>query len=87
MPFRESKLTQLLIDSLRGRGCALMVACCSPSASHVDETYNTLHFASLALHIKSKPVVILDPADKLLLDLRQTISTLRSANKTPRALR
>lgn len=82
VPFRESKLTQLLIDSLRGRGRALMVACCSPSASHVDETYNTLHFASLALHIKSKPVVILDPADKLLLDLRQTISTLRSANKT-----
>ena len=63
VPFRESKLTQLLIDSLRGRGRALMIACCSPSQAHVDETYNTLHFASLALHIKSKPVVILDPSD------------------------
>ena len=81
VPFRESKLTQLLIDSLRGRGRALMIACCSPSQAHVDETYNTLHFASLALHIKSKPVVILDPSDKLLLELRSTINTLRSENR------
>eukprot|EP00232_Nephroselmis_pyriformis_P019793 CAMPEP_0182887266 /NCGR_PEP_ID=MMETSP0034_2-20130328/20720_1 /TAXON_ID=156128 /ORGANISM="Nephroselmis pyriformis, Strain CCMP717" /LENGTH=441 /DNA_ID=CAMNT_0025020625 /DNA_START=24 /DNA_END=1345 /DNA_ORIENTATION=+ len=82
IPFRESKLTQLLMDSLQGSGRALMLACCAPGMRHADETLNTLHFASLALHVQSKPVVILDPADQLVLDLKNTISQLRNENRS-----
>lgn len=52
VPFRESKLTQLLIDSLGGGGRTVMVACCSPRRSHADETMNTLHFAALAMQAR-----------------------------------
>jgi hypothetical protein len=81
VPFRDSKLTQLLIDSLGGRGRSLMIACCSPATVSTEETMNTLHFASLALRVKSKPVIILDPADQLVVDLRSTINDLKSDNK------
>lgn len=56
VPFRESKLTQLLIDSLGGSGRTVMVACCSPRRSHSDETMNTLHFAALAMQARCRLV-------------------------------
>lgn len=42
MPYRDSKLTKLLMDSLGGSALALMIACCSPHAEHVEETLSTL---------------------------------------------
>ena len=81
VPYRDSKLTQLLIDSLGGRGRAAMLACCSPLAEHSEETLNTLHFAELALNVKSQPVVILDPQDQMILDLHATIKALRDDNR------
>ena len=81
VPFRDSKLTQLLIDSLQGRGRAVMLACCSPLQDHAEETLNTLRFANLALHVFSEPVVILDPQDQLIVDLRKEIQSLRSENR------
>jgi hypothetical protein len=61
VPFRDSKLTQLLWDGLRGSGRALMLACLGPMKQHAEESLNTLHFASVALRIKAQPVVLLDP--------------------------
>eukprot|EP00741_Cyanophora_paradoxa_P013318 tig00020684_g12861.t1 len=55
VPYRDSKLTKLLSDSLGGAGMALMIACCSPAADHLDETLNTLQYASRAAHIKNTP--------------------------------
>ena len=49
--------------------------------AHAEETLNTLHFASMALRVKCNPLCILDPQDKLVLNLRGTISKLRSQNK------
>lgn len=49
--------------------------------AQADETLNTLHFASMALRVKCNPLCILDPQDKLVLNLRGTISKLRSENK------
>merc|ERR1719443_1045761 len=46
IPYRDSKLTRLLQDSLGGDGRTLMLACCSPSSHHLEETLNTLNFAS-----------------------------------------
>jgi hypothetical protein len=61
VPYRDSKLTTLLWDGLRGRGRALMLACMAPLRQHSDETLTTLHFASMALRVKSEPVVMLEP--------------------------
>ena len=55
IPFRDSKLTQLLMDSLQGKGRATMVACCSPLGDHADVTLSTLHYASLAQNVKPTP--------------------------------
>jgi hypothetical protein len=61
VPFRDSKLTQLLWEGLRGSGRALMLACLGPTITYAEESLNTLHFASVALRIKAAPVVLLDP--------------------------
>lgn len=140
VPYRDSKLTQLLFDGLKGTGRVLMVACCGPTRNHIEETMNTLHFAQVrnmwamnnmylarlhsacflsnihmdirsrcvcsmevieslkspshactctrtlplrqvALHIKSEPVVVLDPHDQLVVDLRSTIVQLKVENR------
>lgn len=51
VPYRESKLTRLLKDSLGGNGMTALLACVSPSTSDCDETINTLRFASRASSI------------------------------------
>jgi Kinesin motor domain len=61
VPYRDSNLTKLLWEGLRGTGRALMIACVGPLRTQVEETMNTLHFASTALRIKAEPVVLLDP--------------------------
>ncbi len=61
VPYRDSKLTQLLWDGLRGTGRVLMLACLGPLAGQAEESLNTLHFASMALRIKAQPVVFVDP--------------------------
>lgn len=58
-----------------------MVACCAPTRPHTEETLNTLHFAQVALHIKSEPVVVLDPHDQLVVDLKSTIVQLKAENR------
>jgi len=60
IPFRDSKLTMLLQDSLGGTSKALMIACASPSEVYADETLSTLNFASRTMNIKNKPVVQMD---------------------------
>ncbi|XP_029396227.1 kinesin-like protein KIF12 isoform X2 [Mus pahari] len=55
IPFRDSKLTKLLADSLGGRGVTLMVACVSPSAQCLPETLSTLRYASRAQRITTRP--------------------------------
>jgi hypothetical protein len=51
VPYRESKLTRLLKDSLGGNGMTVLLACVSPAQSNSDETLNTLRFASRASSI------------------------------------
>ena len=54
---------------------------CLSAQAQAEETLNTLHFASMALRVKCNPLCILDPQDKLVLNLRGTISKLRSQNQ------
>lgn len=57
VPYRDSKLTKLLMDSLGGSALSLMIACCSPSSSAVEETLSTLSYATRAKNIRNRPVV------------------------------
>uniref|UniRef100_A0A6Q2XWA4 Kinesin motor domain-containing protein n=1 Tax=Esox lucius TaxID=8010 RepID=A0A6Q2XWA4_ESOLU len=61
VPYRDSKLTRLLQDSLGGNSHTLMIACVSPADSNIEETLNTLRYADRARKIKNKPVVNVDP--------------------------
>ena len=51
MPYRESKLTTLLMDSLGGSARTVMVACVSAEACNQKETLSTLHYASVARQV------------------------------------
>ena len=52
VPFRNSKLTRLLKDSLGGRCRTTMIAAVSPSSLSYEDTFNTLNYASRTRNIK-----------------------------------
>ena len=53
VPYRDSKLTRLLKDSLGGNARTVMIANISPSINTFDDTYNTLKYANRAKNIKT----------------------------------
>ncbi|KAM7152794.1 kinesin-like protein KIF7 isoform 2-T2 [Macrochelys suwanniensis] len=57
IPYRDSKITRILKDSLGGNAQTAMIACVSPSSSDFDESLNTLNYASRAQNIKNKAMV------------------------------
>jgi len=63
IPYRDSKLTMLLMDSIGGSSKTLMIACVSPSATYSDETMSTLNYASRTMNIKNKPLVQMEGKD------------------------
>lgn len=54
IPYRNSKLTRLLQDSLGGNSQTLMLACVSPADSNQNETLSTLKYANRAKRITNK---------------------------------
>ncbi|KAH8117048.1 kinesin [Phellopilus nigrolimitatus] len=58
IPYRDSKLTRLLQDSLGGNAHTLMIACVSPAEWNASETINTLKYANRARNIKNRAVVM-----------------------------
>mmetsp|Transcript_28014 Transcript_28014/g.58683 ORF Transcript_28014/g.58683 Transcript_28014/m.58683 type:complete len:1015 (+) Transcript_28014:281-3325(+) len=52
-PYRDSKLTRLLQDSLGGNSRTIMIACVSPADFNVEETVNTLRYATQARNISN----------------------------------
>ncbi|GJJ12322.1 hypothetical protein Clacol_006563 [Clathrus columnatus] len=57
VPYRDSKLTRLLQDSLGGNANTLMIACVSPAEWNVAETVNTLKYANRARNIRNRAVI------------------------------
>lgn len=55
IPYRESKLTRILQDSLGGRTKTCIIATISPAKSNLEETISTLDYAFRAKNIKNKP--------------------------------
>lgn len=66
IPYRDSKLTRLLQDSLGGNTKTIMIAAISPANYNFDETLSTLRYASRAKFIQNKPKINEDPKDALL---------------------
>uniref|UniRef100_A0A8C7KMN3 Kinesin family member 4 n=1 Tax=Oncorhynchus kisutch TaxID=8019 RepID=A0A8C7KMN3_ONCKI len=77
VPYRDSKLTRLLQDSLGGNSHTLMIACVSPADSNIEETINTLRYADRARKIKNKPVVNVDPRAAEMKRLKQQVQELQ----------
>nr|KAJ3418463.1 Kinesin- protein 12 [Polyrhizophydium stewartii] len=86
IPFRDSKLTKLLADSLGGHGMALMIACVSPGAVNMQETFKTLRYAAKARKIQNRPVIQLDPREEMVLILKREIMGLRRENMALRGV-
>ncbi|XP_046439870.1 kinesin-like protein KIF21A isoform X2 [Daphnia pulex] len=77
VPYRDSKLTRLLQDSLGGNSRTLMIACCSPSDRDFMETLNTLKYANRARNIKNRVVLNQDRSSRTIALLRQEILQLQ----------
>ena len=71
IPYRDSKLTMLLMDSIGGTAKTLMIACVSPSSVYSDETMSTLNYASRTMNIKNKPLVQMDSKERAAEGLRE----------------
>ncbi|KAI8608764.1 hypothetical protein BC830DRAFT_1153935 [Chytriomyces sp. MP71] len=92
VPYRDSKLTRMLQDSLGGNSATLMIACVSPASESYGETVSTLHYANRARNIRNRAVVNRDVGGAgggaalerecralrtLVVDLREEVARLR----------
>lgn len=77
IPYRDSKLTRILQDSLGGNARTVMVANIGPADYNYEETLITLRYANRAKNIKNKPKVNEDPKDTLLKEFQAEIERLR----------
>ena len=79
IPYRDSKLTRLLQDSLGGNTKTVMVANLGPADYNYDETSSTLRYANRAKNIKNKPRINEDPKDAMLREFQEEIQRLKAA--------
>jgi len=79
IPYRESKLTRLLQDSLGGRTKTCIIATVSPAKSNLEETISTLDYAFRAKNIRNRPQIN-QPINKkaLLRDFANEIEKLKT---------
>ncbi|KAI9247735.1 P-loop containing nucleoside triphosphate hydrolase protein [Sporodiniella umbellata] len=77
IPYRDSKLTRLLQDSLGGNSQTLMLACVSPADTNFQETLSTLKYANRARNIKNKVSVNQECTGNEVSQLRALVAKLR----------
>ena len=89
VPFRDSKLTRMLKDSLGGNCKTVMIATISPASNQYEETINTLKYANRAKNIKmrvepNKKMVSqhISAYKNIIADLRDEIDKLKSQLQT-----
>uniref|UniRef100_A0A0K0DLM9 Kinesin-like protein n=1 Tax=Angiostrongylus cantonensis TaxID=6313 RepID=A0A0K0DLM9_ANGCA len=73
IPYRDSKITRLLQDSLGGNSYTVMIACVSPADTNAEETLSTLRYADRAKKIKNKPVVNVDSGQQKIRELKEKV--------------
>ncbi|KAK7597899.1 hypothetical protein V9T40_010124 [Parthenolecanium corni] len=77
IPYRDSKLTRLLQDSLGGNSKTLMVANIGPASYNYDESLTTLRYANRAKNIQNQPRINEDPKDALIRQYQEEIERLK----------
>eukprot|EP00899_Mesostigma_viride_P008041 jgi/Mesvir1/17238/Mv07651-RA.1 len=78
IPYRDSKLTRLLQDSLGGNTKTCMFANIGPADYNYDETISTLRYANRAKNIKNKARINEDPKDALMREYKEEINRLKA---------
>jgi len=76
IPYRVSKLTRILRNSLGGNSRTWMIACVSPVLADVDESLNTIKYATRARKISNTPIINKDPQSAIISQLKQQIFKL-----------
>ena len=93
IPYRDSKLTRMLTESLGGNSMTTLVIACSMCSYNDKETLGTLRFGARAKAIKNKPKqnleisakelkIMLDTAESKIIQHENTINRLRDALKS-----
>ena len=77
IPYRNSKLTRLLQDSLGGNTKTVMIANIGPADYNYEESLNTLRYANRAKNIMNKPRINEDPKDAMIREFQQEIVRLK----------
>ncbi|MGH0163651.1 UNVERIFIED_CONTAM: hypothetical protein FKN15_064608 [Acipenser sinensis] len=85
VPYRDTKITRILKDSLGGNTKTVMITCISPSSLNFDESLNSLKYANRAKNIKNKPIVNYNPNWYRMDEMELEIRALREALQNQRA--
>ncbi|RYR78758.1 hypothetical protein Ahy_A01g003617 isoform C [Arachis hypogaea] len=78
VPYRDSKLTRLLQDSLGGNSKTVMIACISSADINAEESLNTLKYANRARNIQNKPIANRDLISNEMQQMRQQLKYLQA---------
>ena len=76
VPYRDSKLTSILKQSIGGNSYCLMVACICPNDHFFEENVSTLTYATKASYITNQPTVNDDPRNKTINELKRQVKGL-----------
>ena len=76
IPYRVSKLTRILRNSLGGNSRTWMIACVSPVLADLDESLNTIKYATRARKISNTPIINKDPQSAIIAQLKQQVFKL-----------
>lgn len=89
VPYRDSKLTRLLQESLGGNFKTYLVVACSPSKRNLEETLSTLRFGKRAGVIKNKVTVNIkmtpEAYQRVIDDLKAQLMQVRHENRALKA--
>ncbi|KAF5841820.1 P-loop containing nucleoside triphosphate hydrolase protein [Dunaliella salina] len=78
VPYRDSKLTALLKNSLGGNTLTTMIACISPTNAALEENISTLEYAARAKRVTNQVTINEDPKTRVIRELRAEVAFLRS---------
>lgn len=80
VPYRDSKLTRLLKESLGGNASTILLACVAPTCFSYEESVNTLKYASRAKSIRNlaKQNVVVVKVDFQVEEYKAIIASLRT---------
>eukprot|EP00041_Stephanoeca_diplocostata_P023232 m.566309 g.566309 ORF g.566309 m.566309 type:complete len:1339 (-) comp22250_c0_seq1:109-4125(-) len=86
IPYRDSKLTRLLKNSLGGNSRTVMILCVCPTVDALPETLNTLTYGTRARAVENAPVINTDPHTQEVERMRKEIAQLQNELTAQRAV-